>query len=906
MLNCIPPLSHERDRMTPRSLCLSVLIVASGVSAAAADDSKLKFERDIQPIVKAKCVECHRGADAKGGLELASPQGLLRGGDSGVVVAAGDLDKSLLWERIATDEMPPPDAPQLTAAERESIEKWIAGGAQFANPKFVRRVTQHDIIPILLLRCTVCHGARRREADLDLRTGESIRRGGKSGPAVIPGDPSKSLLIKRIVSEEMPPRRELVKVSVKPMPDNELRLLRQWIASGLPAEEAEPERPVEISDELRNHWAFVAPRRPLPPGSAARHPIDAFASAQLADRGMRMADAADRRVLIRRVHLDLLGLLPTPAEIQSFVEDEHPTAYEQMVERALASPRYGERWGRIWLDVAGYADSEGSQNEDRVRPNMYRYRDYAIRSFNMDKPYDRFLHEQIAGDELANYEKAPVIDEQLYDNLVATGFLRTAPDRTFAGITNFVPDRLEVIADEIQILGSGVMGLTLQCSRCHEHKFDPLPQRDYYRLAAALKGALDEHDWLKPEERRLPFVSEFERSRWKQNEDRIDARVAELKKQLAADDADKKELEGRIKEAESGRRPQPMIRALWARGEPSPTYVLRRGNYLTPGALIGPGVPDVLDDGSYEVVRPPQPGATGRRLALAKWLTRPNHPLTARVIVNRIWQAHFGIGLVSTPGNFGVAGARPSHPRLLDWLAVELVESSWSIKHIQRLIVTSHAYRQRSRGDKVSEQKDPRAIWLSRRRLRRMDAETIRDSLIQTADLLRETPFGKPDAVVARGDGLVIVQPQDGSYRRSVYVQHRRTQMPTLLENFDSPQMSPNCLERDSSIVAPQALHLLNNKTIFALAESFAGRVRDEVGEQPGRQVQRAFLIALSRPPSPREKPVCVKAVTDLREQWRKQLTADSKQLPDAEISQRALANFCHAIVNSAAFLYID
>jgi hypothetical protein len=533
-------------------------------------------------------------------------------------VVAGQPDESLLYQKIHDREMPPEGNEPLTDAEAELIRRWIAEGAKLADSSRVPvAITQHHIIPLMRLRCTACHGGRRREAELDLRTKASMLRGGKSGPAVVAGKPDESLIIRRIKAEEMPPRRQLVSVSVKPMEAAELQKLESWIASGMPESPIGPDVATNEPDQLvtaedRAFWSFHAPAKTAAPLSVLatelpiiRNPMDAFVLAKLREQGLSFSPEADRVTLIRRLSFDLIGLPPTPEEVAAFVDDPSPQAYEALVDRLLASPHYGERWGRHWLDVAGYADSEGAQNEDRVRPNMWRYRDYVVRAHNADKPYDRFLQEQIAGDELADYEHAPVITDEIYDNLVATGFLRTAPDRTFANITNFVPDRLEVIADEIQVLGSSVFGLTLHCCRCHSHKFDPLPQRDYFRLAAILKDALDEHDWLGPEVRQLKYVLPAERQTWEQAEKAIDAKVAPLKEQLdqaktekeKSDDSATKKLQEQIKKIEADRKPEPTIRALWSRGDPSPTYVLQRGNYLTPGSEVGPGVPSVLTDG---------------------------------------------------------------------------------------------------------------------------------------------------------------------------------------------------------------------------------------------------------------------------------------------------------------------
>ncbi len=368
-------------------------------------------------------------------------------------------------------------------------------------------LNQHDVIPIMLRHCTACHGSRRKEANLDLRDKSGMLRGGKSGPAIVPGKPDESLLIKKIRAGSMPPNKRLVEVSVKPVDPSELDTLTHWIASGAPEIALAPDVATTspdpmVPDKDREFWAFRSPKAVAVPvvrdQGRVRNPIDAFILQRLEQHGLSFSPEADRSTLIRRLSFDLTGLPPEPSEIDAFLADRAPDAYGRLVERLLASPRYGERWGRFWLDLAGYADSEGKREQEVDRPGAWRYRDYVIRSFNDDKPYDRFLLEQIAGDELADYEHAPQITQQIYDNLVATGFLRMAPDGTWANITSYTADRVEVVADEIDVLGSAVMGMTMKCARCHNHKFDPIPQRDYYRLVAIFKGALDEYDWLKP------------------------------------------------------------------------------------------------------------------------------------------------------------------------------------------------------------------------------------------------------------------------------------------------------------------------------------------------------------------------------------------------------------------------
>jgi mono/diheme cytochrome c family protein len=925
------------------SLLAAVIFTGCFSRVCAADDSSIAsvfYESAIAEIVTSRCATCHDANRREGGLDLSSTAGLVAGGDSGSVIDRERPEEGLLFRHITAGEMPPEDEKPLTAEQIAAIRAWIIAGAKFRTPPRRRKVSEHDVIPILLLRCTACHGTRRQEGDLDLRTRESILKGGKSGKVVVAGEPDESRLVQRILKEEMPPRRQLVSVSVKPMTESERNTIEAWILAGLPAgsEQQTPGEPAAdespkptINNDGPALWAFRPPRaNVVPPVDVESvNPIDAFVARQLTDRGLTFAPRAARLALVRRVYFDLIGLPPTTAEVDQYLADTSPDTWVRLIGRLLASPRYGERWARHWLDAAGYADSEGAQNEDRVRPHLWRYRDYVIRSFNDDKPYDQFLQEQIAGDELADYSTADKITADVYDKLVATGFLRTTPDRTFANITNFVPDRLEVIADEMQVFSSAVLGLTLQCARCHDHKFDPLSQQDYYSLTAIFKDAYDEHDWLKSQgPRTLPHVTSAERTAWQQRIQQIDAEVVDIQKQLdaEADEAKKAELKQKIDAANASKPAEPRIRALWSRGEPSPTYLLRRGNYLTPGPLVKPDIPTVLAPAGFEF-QPTSPGngssATGRRLALARWLTRPEHPLTARVLVNRVWKQHFGRGIVATVGNFGTAGERPSHPELLDWLAIEFVRHRWSIKWLHRQMLTSRTWQQSSfvreavggevngdlksgtsnlkSGAESSVSGEERVALLHGAPLRRMEAEVVRDTLLSVAGQLDLKPFGISDGVIARPDGLVTSARTAAGWRRSIFVLQRRTKIPTLLENFDSPQMGPNCLERNESIVAPQALHLLNNEMVHELAGHFADRViaapagQDE--DKVQTQVRSVYRLALSRFPTAEEQDAALEALTELQAHWR---------VTDESAARKALASFCHAIMNSAEFLYID
>jgi hypothetical protein len=953
------------NRVSTFIACVLCLVL---VRPGQADEKVPVFESDIQPILARKCGKCHGGKVRKGGLDLSSMAGLRVGGESGEGAVAETVADSLLWIMIDSGDMPPKGQKPLTGKETTTIRRWIATGARSdaRNRPVEKTLTQHDVLPIVLLRCATCHGARLKRGGVDLRTPTAMRKGGTNGPALLPGDPDASLMIRRIESEACPPREQLLKYFVKRPPASEVKVLRDWIAAGAPEADVPPDVATTepdplVTDEDRQHWAFQSPR-----ASTDRGSVDEFILEKLKQNGLTFSPEADRDTLIRRSYFDLVGMPPSLAEWTRWRGSDDENWYPAMIDHLLASPRYGERWGRYWLDVAGYADSEGGVSADPIREVAWKYRDYVIRAFNNDKPYDRFLTEQIAGDELLDHENAPQVTAEMVENLVATGFLRMGIDQTGSRTMNFVPERLGVIGDAITVLGSGVMGLTMGCARCHSHKYDPIPHRDYYRFKAIFQGALDEHDWLTfkhrsldvdvPERRqRVAETNPPLMARKKHIETRLKAAVIAMRVELlrwyypSQPETDRSEtiralriadnnrtqpqrilveklqrvealpdseqpasvlearrfvadIEAEIAQVRRQMEPPLTIRAVWDRGEPSPTYILRRGEHDKPGRLVGPGVPSALTDGRTPfTVEPPFPDGTrktGRRLAFARWLTQPDHPLTARVMVNRIWYHHFGSGLVPTLENFGAKGERPSHPELLDWLAVTFIERDWSIKELHRVIMNSRSYRQSSRITDERQKLDPQNRLLSRMTLRRMDAEALRDSLLFVSGQLDESAGGPPDAVTVNRDGLVSAVPTPtGRWRRSVYLQYRRTEIPSMMDTFDYPEMGPNCLSRNVSTVSPQSLMLMNNEHVRDLASSFAARVEaileSRGAENLGDPVDTIYQLALSRPPTETERRLGIDILKELHSLW--------QGMPHA-----ALETYCHTILNSGAFLYID
>ena len=957
-----------------------LMIWAASVSAAEAPS----FESGILPIFERRCLACHGQEPFQGELDLRSVEGLIEGGKSGAAVAPGSAEESLLLEKIAVGSMPPA-GPGLTDDEIDKIRAWIHHGLPLEAATLEAPVTEKDVLPIFQLRCVKCHGKRRREADLDLRTLAARLKGGQSGPALAPGDVEGSLLLQRVIREEMPPPDMLFENQVRPPTEAEVEVLRKWIAGGaLP----EPEQAVESSAppaklDGGDFWSFRPPVRPALPrvkdGAKARNPIDVFLLHKLEQKGLSFSPEAKRRRLMRRAFLDLLGMPPTPKEIEAFVSDHEPGAYERLIDRLLDSRHYGERWAQIWLDLAGYADSEGVIEEDRARLHAWRYRDYVIRALNADKPYDQFLLEQLAGDELIDYESIEEVTQEIVDTLAATGFLRLTPDGTYGSATGSIEERMNVIADELHVLSSAVMGITVGCARCHDHKYDPISQNDYYRLSAVFQTALDPYDWLDPTQRFLEMGREQERQaaarfnkpieeeikrlraafkaivnpRWERE---LERRLAALPEEVRGDlrqvagtpkkqrtpvqkylaqkfksvlqipNADGewhqiaeafpeiKEEAGKINREimalKVKRWPEPKIRALYDMGgDPSPVYLLRRGDAKAIGDRVYPSAPAVFSAALEPLeIRSPRPGKTsGNRLSFARWLTQPNHPLTARVMVNRVWLHHFGRGLVATPANFGRTGSPPSHPELLDWLAAEFVENQWSIKYLHRRMMTSAAYRQTSLVSEKARTADPKNILLSRMPLRRMDAEVLHDSILRVTERADLTSFGRPVAVTKKDNGEIVPDPGENGWRRAIYVLKKRRAPVTMLEVFDAPQLSPNCTERAESTVAPQALHMMNGSAIWQHARFLAGRLIERRPGDSAKQIDALYEQVLARPATQKENELARRDLAQLASHWESHLETNRHSGPrPAAARWMALGSVVHALLNSPEFVYID
>ncbi len=842
----------------------------------------------------------------------------------------------------------------------------VSSGAEFFS---------HEIRPIMERTCWNCHSDQIQSSGLDLSSRDAALAGGSRGPAIVPGNADESRLFRQISGLEGP----LMPLGVT-LSDNEIEAVRTWINDGAEwdaqaatavAGESYTAFATDVPDSAREYWAFKLPvNHPLPEVANINHPIDRFLEQQRLDSGVTAAPKADRLTLLRRAYLDLIGLPPTIAETEAYLADTAPGAWQRVIDKLLASPQYGERWGRHWLDVARYADSDGYE-QDVDRANAWRYRDYVVDAFNDDKSYAQFITEQVAGDEL---------DETTHETRIATGFLRAGPRVNFREKDN--PERRwDYLDDVLATLGRGVLGMTIQCARCHDHKFDPILQKDYYSLTSALFGYVETEYPMLPDDQaqdylrrtaelddqvsvireqirelEQPYLTELkvERIRREFPQDVLDAvltpedersdgqqllaaqvltiGVPRAQVDAAMSEADKTRrevLQGRVQEVQASRPEQPAMLEIVTDGdyrytpdragdnvlgcpecriqptepgsflhqgpdryEVPPANFLIRGDPFSLGPELEPAYLTVATYGDPLTVIPRTNGRTsGRRLALAKWLTSQDNPLTARVWVNRVWHHHFGRGIVASLDNFGVVGDRPTHPKLLDWLALEFMDKDWSTKELHRLIMTSQAYQMASAFDNAANNLadlENHLMW--RYRPQRLEAEAVRDVIMASSGGIDLTVGGEPifpyipqdildtAALFGRWDNQA-----DGPdvWRRSLYVYRRRTLSYPFFDTFDLPDQNITAAYRNTSTVAPQALTLLNNPFIVGQAQLFARQVEEVVPYDVDRQVALAYQTALTRLP-----------------------TAAEAEIGRELVAEGSLEDLTHVIFNLSEFLY--
>lgn len=719
-------------------------------------------------------------------------------------------------------------------------------------------------VAILQKNCASCHGAAQMSG-FDVRDREALIKGGKRGPSLTPGKSADSLLYRAVRGEgdlKMPPGKTV-------LTPEEVATIKSWIDSGAPWDAG-------AAKVQSTWWSFLAPKKPPVPqprtANWASNPIDAFILAKLEEKRLKPASPASKLALVRRVYFDLHGLPPTPGQVEEFINDASPDAYAKLVDKLLDSPRYGERWGRLWLDVVRYADTGGYET-DILYANAWRYRDYVIDSFNKDKPYTEFVQEQIAADEIwpdnldlngaydLPKEKVASMNRRIGTGLYTVGPM--AVEYTFFGDQY----RSEWQAEAVETTGSAFLGLTLGCARCHDHKFDPITQRDYYRMAAVFAGS---------EDREIATVSQmgvYEYTRYQARlvaADQIKQRIIDLegakggKRELTPAMKDQKETLLRQLGEAYYKAPVMYAKAnVLAHSEMvPPSHILLRGDFKQKGEKVTPGVPAALDNGVR--IDEPESGlfVPQRRKGLAKWLTSPDHPLLARVMVNRIWQGHFGRGIVSTSNDFGHQGEAPTHPELLDWLSAEFAARGYSVKAMHRLMMLSNTYRMSSEPNASNAAIDADNRYLWRMNRRRLQAEELRDSVLMSAGALNlkaggpsiAVPLSEEERSGMRDFSQWPVHPDPLEHdRRSVYLQVKRSFRLPMFEAFDQPDAVASCSRRESSTVAPQALTLMNSDFMMKQAQRLAAFLQKAHGETPDAWIQAGTRIVFGRAPSAAE-----------------------------------------------------
>jgi mono/diheme cytochrome c family protein len=797
---------------------------------------------------------------------------------------------------------------------------------------------REHVKPILVQHCFTCHGPQASiKGGLRLGSRADLLRGGDSGPAIDETAHDDSLLLTAInySSLEMPPKGKL--------PAEQIEILTRWVRMGAPYDpaeevhaEAQEEGPPRVTEQAKQFWAFRPVARPALPEVQRtdwiRQPLDAFVLARLEAEGLSPAPPADKATLLRRAFYDLIGLPPSPAQVEAFLNDDSPTAFERVVDDLLNSPQYGERWGRHWLDLVRYAETN-SFERDGAKPFVWRYRDYVIESFNDDKPYDQFIREQLAGDEL---------DQVTPETIIATGFYRIGPwdDEPSDNAQALYDDLDDVLSTTCQVF----LGLTINCARCHDHKLDPIPQVEYYRMLAFFRnvrryGARSHESVLDASVRVIASAEqraahEAQVGEHRQQVEAIESRLAEIEAALAQDlsDVEQEEFRHRRNRVPIARKriggvltqaqfdqyaqltaerdrlernpPAGLDQALCVteRGpDAPPTHVLVRGNPHIPGDVVEPGFPSVLS--------PPEPQISvrettaGRRRALAEWIASSENPLTSRVMANRLWQYHLGRGIVRSSNNFGQIGDRPTHPELLDWLAAELVAQGWRLKAMHRMIMLSSTYQMSSQASDAALAQDPENHWFWRYDMRRLSAEELWDSILSVNGTLNLARMGGPSFYPLLPAEVLHSQSQPGSgweqsppserSRRSVYIHIKRSLLVPLLVSFDAADPDSSCPVRFTTTLPTQALNMMNGDFAQREAAELAKAALRAGQTEPSGQVAWILTRVLQRPPRDQEVARGVKLLQRL-------------QTDDGLDAGAALHAFCVVALNLNEFIYLD
>jgi mono/diheme cytochrome c family protein len=905
------------------------LIVSTAPAQAPSSAADASFQERIQPIVFKNCNGCHTFGGHAGELRMDSYATLMKGGDRGSVIVPGSPETSLLIKAVGYQDpdlkMPPRG--KIADTDIATLEKWIrelpslvisvaptpvlkAADAE-KPPAPVRNLPLADstaddndqkvtpeqeqffetkVRPLLVKNCFGCH-TQLHSGGLRLDSREAVLKGGQDGAVVVAGHPESSLLISALKYKsaiQMPPSG--------PLKTEEIAVVERWIQDGLPwPKESETKTAKRVTAEDRRFWSFQVPQRPPVPAvnsTWARNAIDSFVLAKLNEKHLAPVADADKRTLVRRVTYDLTGLPPTPAEVQAFLDDKSADAYERLVERLLASNAYGERWGRKWLDLVRYADTSGGGGDYPI-PQAAKYRDYVIQAFNDDKPYDRFIREQIAGDLL------PAASEpEHWQNVIATGYL--------AG-TNRYEAKSTYVSDAVDNLGSAFLGLTVGCARCHDHKFDPIPTANYY----AIYGILDSTNYAESGQDEVRYQRDFtfrdpkatEREDWKVFQTQLkpiqDAIEAVLKLPGTYDDLIP-QLEARRMHLFEHLPDLGESAYAVTEGESHDVKIQHYGDPKDLGPQVRRGFLEVLGGAAL-----PDDLKGSGRLELANWIASANNPLTARVMVNRIWQGHFGRGIVPTPNDFGTRGVAPSDQALLDYLAWKFIDSGWSIKAVHREILLSHAYRLSSAGSKANEQVDPENAYIWRHSRTRLDAEEIRDSLLVDGQLLDRSPAGMhpfPPQHEWNWEDQNHFAPDMSKYdtdRRTVYMMIQRSVRPTFFTLFDGPNTNLSTEQRTNSLTPLQALYFLNGDLPKRCAVSLTDHLL--TSGAPGKtSIDQAFLIIYGRPASSEEKDRIASFLRTVAGAY----TGHGSTSKDA--SQKAFTDFIQSMFASNEFMFVE